>query len=149
MSEEKRFEPDQALMEVYMQKPALDDQPDKDHKVAYIKMRYNDVMATYLTLQLQHAEATESNDQEMLNKLSPLFRNNFKKRYWAVKELLAAGEKVEDKMILRVLEDEKEAARIKAEEDAEKARLEQAKKKREDAGNPEEEVATEEVPAAG
>ena len=76
-------------------------------------------------------------------------RNNFKKRYWAVKELLAAGEKVEDKMILRVLEDEKEAARIKAEEDAEKARLEQAKKKREDAGNPEEEVATEEVPAAG
>jgi len=66
---------------------------------AYLNKRYEEIKLEYKSYVLQKRECEALGREELVNKLTPHFRNNFKARKWVVGELRLAGVPVEDKFI--------------------------------------------------
>jgi len=92
---EKELE--EAEIDAYMDLEIQDaEAPQPEERLSYLQTRYAQVKNDYKVLQLQKAEAEAKKDENMLNKLRGLFRENFKGRKYTVTELRKLGQKVED-----------------------------------------------------
>jgi len=73
--------------------------PTDAERLAYLKARLFQVQAEYKALVLQRHEVEARKNEELLNKITSSFRENWKARKYVVTELRKCGETVEDKFI--------------------------------------------------
>lgn len=106
MADEKKdaeVKVEEAAINAYMDGPSNGEAVKDDDRKAYYKQRYNGVKSTYKFLVLQKEEAEAYKDKahkaQLLNKLTPLFRENYIERLAIVTELRKLGETVDDQFV--------------------------------------------------
>lgn len=67
--------------------------------VDYLKQRYENVKTSYEALKLHMQELEQRGLKDKIKQLYDNFRDNYKSRLWVVKQLRAAGQKVEDRHV--------------------------------------------------
>ena len=94
--------PEEAVINKYMDGPPGKDEALTDEdRLGYRRGRYENIKAVYKGLMLQKEEAQEKKSEDILNKLTAAFRENWVDRNWAVTKLRCSGEAVIDPFILK------------------------------------------------
>jgi len=66
----------------------------------YLLTRYEQIKSQYDVLHRERDEAEKTANQELKNRVSELFTQNYKARKYIVRELRRMGEKIEDKFVV-------------------------------------------------
>lgn len=91
---------EEGALDAYLdQEKANGEGPTSEERIAYLKARYAQIKAAYKSLVLQIDEADGRGMKDVGVKLREDARENYKARKWAVKQLRASGETVEDKYV--------------------------------------------------
>lgn len=84
----------------YMDAEAVDGEWNETNFLAYLQKRYEEIQAEYQALHFNLREAEGSKREEMLARLAPLFRANYKSRKFVVLELRKRGLEIKDRFVL-------------------------------------------------
>ena len=96
--EKEKVEVEEAEVNAYMESVA-NEAPTNEEYIQYARARYDQIKKEYRALKLQKAEADARKSEDILNRITQAFRENFSARKWAVAELRSLGEEVNDPFI--------------------------------------------------
>lgn len=91
------IEIEEGLFQKYMEDS--DPQITESEWKAYLQKRYAEIKFEYKSYVLQKRECEAQKREDLLNKLTVPFRNNYKARKWVVAELRLAGIPTEDPFV--------------------------------------------------
>lgn len=89
---------EEAEINAYME-PDESESPSREEQINYYRARYEQVKNEYKLLVLQKGEAEARKNEDILNRITTAFRENYKTRKVVVKELRTLGEPVEDRVV--------------------------------------------------
>ena len=99
----EKDEVEEAEIDAYMETDDKDSDPSEAEWTEYLKSRYENVKGNYKLLKLQKMEFEGRKDENSMNRLNPLFAQNYRERKYIVSELRKLGIEVEDRFVPSVV----------------------------------------------